>query len=193
MSQMIKIEMPFQGFYGTIHEYELDSQLESFLEDKGLSYEDIAVDWVRVKLEYSQKYVDAFSDFLGDKFSSLTFSSLESPSEYNFHNDSIFCTIDSEVVRGFYEKLKNKQAFIQYIKEVLKPRSGFIPFYSNNINKWPPFNKLELPQRSLIISFIFEKALETAGETELSIMEDYFCNGGRCLVEDNTTLINEGE
>lgn len=182
------IELPFQGFYGTLHETELDAQLELFLEENNLNYDQVSVNWVEVFEQYAKGYVQSVSQEFSGIFEHMEFKSLYSPREYNFENDRIYVSVEFDILVNVYKVLKNNTDFYSYVYDKLKPRDGFIPYYSNDFNNWGDIETWEQPQLSMLVAFIFEIALYESNTDEHSILESYLCNGGSSLVADHTTI-----
>lgn len=140
MSDLVKIQLPFSGFYNSIHGGE-GSNIDRALED-GFNYDyetdmdkevpDIwgaDYDYKAIELEYCKHYVEAF----GDKFElDLTFDEMTSPREYNFSTDRIFCLIPREQIDKIRKEVEAHKDYPQYIKDRFTSCDGFWSFYSND-------------------------------------------------------------
>lgn len=136
------IQIPFSGFYNSIHDSELDYQLNNrlftdyiagFYNNDNLSnYAYDAIDWQNLYIEYASKYVY----FFASQFElNIKFESLSSPREYNFTTDRIFCTInDSEIMRMWRET--KPEVMINQVKSMFTSYDGFHSHYSNDFNEW---------------------------------------------------------
>ena len=149
MSKIINI--PFAGFYGSKYSGELDAVQERFVEyevekNPGLN-PDIpnealwhCADYGKAYDHIARAYVDQFNQHLIDEYEldlDLKFESMQSPREYNFQTDRIFCEISEENVRKLREAVSDP-ALRQAIRERFTSRSGFISSYPNHLNAWNP-------------------------------------------------------
>lgn len=189
-TEYIDIIIPFQGFYGTVHELELDSQLETYLEENDIDTDQCEIDWKSIREEYAKNYVEQLSHVIGGSFSDLQYSSISSPREYNFENDKILGKISKKELNRLHNSLIPHKDYQRYIHEELKPSSGFIPCYDNDVLTWGALDSWDLAQRSSLLQYFFNIFLDYEGIAELDILEDYFCNGGRSLVEEHAQITN---
>lgn len=145
------INIPFASFYNSMFSAELDSVQERFVEyevekNPGLN-PDIpnealwhCADYGKAYDHIARAYVDQFNQHLIDEYEldlDLKFESLQSPREYNFQTDRIFCEISEENVRKLREAVSDP-ALRQAIRERFTSRSGFISSYPNHLNAWNP-------------------------------------------------------
>lgn len=174
---MLETVIPFMGFHESILIAEcediLEREAESLLDEgeisfkEGTSPEDIyealneAIDYQALRKAIASDYVDAFAEFLEEldlTGTALTFKSLKSPREYNFSTDTITAEISVAAVEAMFKALKVDG--FKDLKRVIidrhTSRSGFVSFYSNDVNDWLAFpvsewdkNELE----TLIIAF----------------------------------------
>ena len=149
------INIPFCGFYCSWYDSELDSIIEREVDYRcdtsneycvhipENEYSDILyrfADFREAHIEIARKYVDRFNDFLCEELNidqgfSLEFEKLESPREYNFSTDRIFAFIPEEKVNELFDNV-NQGDLAAAIKDHFTPRSGFIPFYSDDVLTW---------------------------------------------------------
>lgn len=138
MKTIIESFLPvFQGFYGTIFEY--DSE-ENDIEE-GKTYEDYNWFYTEYHQRVAKACVNPIEDQLKDLDLGITieFQSLYSPREYNFSNDQINVayTLEKESFQKVLDYLnENKEDFTQHIKDNFSSCSGFISFYSNDVDVW---------------------------------------------------------
>jgi hypothetical protein len=135
-SEYIKTTINFGGFYNSIHDDNIEWACESFYsDDNGNCNWDIIldnVDFKKLRGVYIDLYCDLFSDWLKEnhgiiiKFKNI---SLSSPREYNFETDKILCDIDSVENEFLINTMYAKPAFLDWVKDRTKSRSGFISFY----------------------------------------------------------------
>lgn len=142
--------IPFQGFYHSIYDSELDQVQEYSLESLAEEYKTTpqiiadalykAADYRKAYLYIAEQYVDHFNDYLKAEYEldlNLTFESLQSPREYNFETDRIFCEITSEALHKLREAVSDP-ALRQAIRDRFTSRSGFISSYDNDLDDWNP-------------------------------------------------------
>ena len=134
--------IPFLGFYETVHDNAIDRAIESLFEDDNGDcnndlinhfYNSVCIDYEKVRIEYAKDYAQAFAIATGLQ---LTFDELNSPKEYNFQTDRIFVDITLESVNKLFATV-DKDVLSQRIKEEYTSRSGFISYYSPDLNDWP--------------------------------------------------------
>jgi hypothetical protein len=138
--------IPFSGFYETYNaaifddwlEYELEVLQQDYkvpaekLEDAGEMFAD-GVEWAGCFNAYAVEYVDYFAR----KFKlGLKFDSLESPREYNFTTDRIFCSLSVDEAKRIYS-LVDKEILAKVLASHFTSRDGFISFYSSEIEALP--------------------------------------------------------
>lgn len=133
--------IPFSGFYESIHNYQIDSAIESIvmLDDncevvcslRELLFD--AIDFRAVHEGYAREYLDWLCSEYSFQAKSIC---LDSPNYYNFSTDRIIAEIElSEIERIF--SLVDKDKLEDKIKERFTSRSGFISFYDNSLDAWP--------------------------------------------------------
>mgnify|MGYP003625341525 FL=1 len=116
----INFSLNFGGFYHSEHSETIENNIELY----GYDWED--VDYKKTNINYCK----AFLNRLGEELQiDLNFISLDSPREYNFTTDKIFCSISKEDFNTLLDDYDNKELF-NYIEEQSKSRSGFTSFYS---------------------------------------------------------------
>jgi hypothetical protein len=134
----------FNGYYGTLlgdKLEDLDGEIEYFTEQTGreITYEDLNIDYKKASKELS---IDIFNEVSGKLIElgvikKAKFEELNSPREYNFYNDSIYCEMiltKKNVAKIKQYLTENNEAFKQYLKDRYTPCSGFIPYHPNYIN-----------------------------------------------------------
>ena len=132
----MKTTIPFDGFYNSVHSAALESEVESLFYDFDTltSHALDSCQWDKVHREYVKEYVEQFS--VAFDIASLEFSELRSPKEYNFETDSIICNISLADVQKLFNAVR-KSALRAHILDVCSNRSGFVSFYSNDLDEWP--------------------------------------------------------
>lgn len=175
--------IPFSGFYYSIHDDEMDQALKQEFtdcqgnENEGLSYRAWdSMKWGNVRNEYAKEYVDNFAHEFCIK--SLLFESMQSPREYNFSTDRIFCNIDYAEFCGIV-KTFDLAAFAAFVRKRFTSRDGFISFYPAELSEWGNIESWDYNQCGTALEFyaIQESDGEFDKWKEWAIMEESLCNG----------------
>lgn len=139
--------LDFAGFYESVHGQAIDdASVDPFQDDQGEcqapeAFHD-AFGYSGKMLEaYCKAYVDRLSTHLADEhgieLNSMAFEWLHSPFEYNFSTDRIFVTLDEADIQKLYDHmLQNKDVMRQLLVDNFTPCSGFVPHYSNDLDRW---------------------------------------------------------
>ena len=135
-SEHIKTTINFGGFYNSIHDDNIERACESFYsDDNGNCNWDIIldkVDFKKLRGVYIDLYCDLFSNWLKENYNlAIKFKniSLSSPREYNFETDKILCDITQVENETLIKTMKAKPEFLDWLKDRVKSKSGFISFY----------------------------------------------------------------
>lgn len=165
----VLVQIPFHGFYESIHDAAisdavLDHVAYSMFEENIMEIEqeqaNIVNDWIydnihketydKIKNEYAKKFVEEF----GHEYDldTIEFSDMSSPREYNFETDRIFAKVDLAEMNTLANHVDMK-GFVEWVKERLEPRDGFIPYYSNDISDWGLFKDWDHNQFGLLIEY----------------------------------------
>lgn len=134
----------FQGFYGSIFEYENEEQdIENHNEENGtdLNFNDFEWDYKDYHKRVSEACVSSLWNYLKlDGFEiDIQFDKLYSPREYNFSNDVIYCTykVSDEDLQKLIDYCKdNNKEFTEYLEEGYSSRPGFISFFDTDKETW---------------------------------------------------------
>lgn len=154
---------PFEGFYNSRHDDEIDHTFESlWLEDMDSEQGEKLfreIDWGMVHRLYSIEYVNWLQQFLAEDrdcfLPTLTFFQLESPREYNFTTDKIIAALDYMDWR-YLCGLFDEQRMSTLLDAFFTPCDGFIPFYSRDIDQW--MTPAERSDTDLLLQWILHKA-----------------------------------
>lgn len=131
----------FSGFYCSLHNEACDHALEQMFADRAtgchinddlVNYAMESVNWRAVYTAYAKEYTENFALHFG---LDALFTELVSPREYNFETDAICAAISEDSLLKVFKEVKREELEAK-IKERFTSRSGFISFYSNNINTW---------------------------------------------------------
>lgn len=164
------IQIPFSGFYYSIHDSLMDSELEYYPEGIQDSLFD-AVNWQKVRLAYAREYCEQFAH----KFDlDLTFESMTSPREYNFTTDRIFAEISADAVQGLFNHT-DKDTLARICEANHTSRDGFISFYDPDYLTWGDVLTWDYNQLHSLLEAYIET--QNAGDYEASIAENMMCNG----------------
>jgi hypothetical protein len=135
-SETIKTTINFGGFYNSIHDNNIEWACESYYsDDNGVcDWDNILdnVDFKKLHGVYINLYCDLFSDWIKENYSiDIKFKniSLSSPREYNFETDKILCDITEVENESLIKALQSKTKFLDWLKDRVKSKSGFISFY----------------------------------------------------------------
>lgn len=141
-SNKIVIEIPFSGFYHSIHDMHIDSWIEYILSGDEAEYLGIPeselsdklymMDYSNIRKAICEHYIKAYNSVFYDNFDidlDLVFSEMTSPKFYNFETDRLYCSIEQrrfdEVVALLDDEKIQNTLFDKY-----KTCSGFIVFDS---------------------------------------------------------------
>ncbi len=177
---MFKITtIPFAGFYESMWSHGLERAEEMHLEyleqEEGVamlaSADAIwkASDYRAMCNYVARKYVDYLNDYIKDEFDldlDLKFESMQSPREYNFQTDRIFCEISDENLRKLRTFVSEDDLRLA-IKTRFTSRSGFISSYPNRLEDWPPLEDWDHNH----IGTLFVALMGEDGDWEWDILE----------------------
>lgn len=140
----IEIQLPFSGFYHSIHDMYIDNHIEYEIEylESELGYTDEQLDIIKDRfymMDYApirkaicEHYIQAFNAVFYDEYNihlDLEYSCLTSPKFYNFETDRLYALID-ESIYNEVTALVNSEDFKTMLKDKFKAQSGFMPFQS---------------------------------------------------------------
>lgn len=162
-----EINIPFEGYYNSNYDaiiddvieldetdvaikhgydYQVHGDVETFIKenninvDSELHEDDRDIDFCAMKEDLNKIYIDefleTFNEYTGLKIE-LKYKTMESPKEYNFETDRIFCEISEQHIKELYEHATgNPLSFNEAITERFTSCSGFISSYSNVMQEW---------------------------------------------------------
>lgn len=172
--------IPFAGFYYTIHDSELDRACESVLQEHaGDCVHDSlpmrlfdAIDWGKVHADYAKQYALEWADRFGVK--GLAFVELNSPREYNFTTDRIFVDIPADEIARIHCAI-DPDALAKTARDWFTSRSGFISFYSPDVESWGDVSEWDHNQIACMLQAWQCQTEPDFDESEL--VEDWAGNG----------------
>ncbi len=189
------IVIPFSGFYESSHDSMIDQEIESLFQDDCGNVHDMPDDFwynyngAEIRKAYAKDYTENFQDWLENECGikiKLEFESLQSPREYNFTTDRIFCYISKEDIAGLFQ-IADTEKLESIIKEEFTSRDGFSSSYSNLLLDWLEKPLMEWDHNEL--ATLLRAAIETKGNPKMDdyeLMEHSSCNGViSSLVWDN--------
>lgn len=172
------VQIPFNGFYESIHDSMIDDELERDLsDDDGTLNEGLesraydAMNWYELNQGYAKKYAEYFALEFDLK---ITFESMTSPREYNFSTDRIFCEIEPTEVMRLFENV-DVERLDKIAREMFTSCSGFISFYDNDWTTWGQVFTWDCNQlQALLIASLDADELQ---EVDSKLSEEMSCNG----------------
>lgn len=176
---MIEAQIPFSGFYNSIHDTELESELEYsinvFAEETGRDIPQElfngmhgCINWPEVMQEYAEKYVGYFlHQFMIDG----EFSGMESPRFYNYSTDRVFAKITRASVANMWRRI-NKRLFSENCEKHFTSRDGFASSYSPDWKEWGRISEWDHNQIYMIVLTYAEHESIMGHFDEYSVIED---------------------
>ena len=140
----IEIQLPFSGFYESIHDVHIDNHIESELDylESELGYTDEQLDTIKdrfydmgyapIRKAICEHYIKAYNAVFYDEYNihlDLEYSKIVSPKFYNYETDKLYTLIDESVFNEV-TALINGEDFKVILKDKFRVQSGFIPFQS---------------------------------------------------------------
>jgi hypothetical protein len=155
------VQIPFSGFYDSSHSNILEHELYNSMftdyksgcenNDNLSNAANDLIGWRGVYVDYAKEYVKNFNH----EFDlNLTFESLQSPKEYNFSTDRIFCQIDRKDLTKIARTTK-KDILDKTAKSMFTSRDGFISFYDANYKTWGKISSWDYNQLSCLLEAFF--------------------------------------
>lgn len=178
MTKLYEIELPFSGFYNSIHDAQFDRELESvidyFYQETGYDLPDYIMNlWWNIDFKSAQlAYAKDFAEGLMDELNIFgDFTTMTSPREYNFENDRLFVKVSRATLCGLVF-MTDPYEMEQAAKRRHTSRSGFISFYSNDYKTWGDIEDWDHNQlRTLLEAYIETNGIEI---DESQIIDDCY-------------------
>ena len=190
----MRTTLPFQGFYESVHDEGLCWGLDNmFTAENGDAIEDLqvrandVVDWGRVYVLYAIAYAGAFATEY--EIPSLKFAELDSPREYNFTTDRIFCEISEADVRRLFAEV-DKAALSTAAKARHTSYSGFHSFYDPDWTTWGDVASWDHNQVCTLLVAVAEDLDEEAlmeSDRNNGRLDEWFTDNNEPMVQ----LLNE--
>ena len=174
--------IPFSGFYYSLHDDAIDSAVDQcFSDDSGDVRPEImrhvfdAANWRMVQSKYAVEYAAAFA---AEFKLPLQFESMESPREYNFSTDSIYCTVSAENAAWLFDTC-DKALLDKIARETFTSRDGFASFYDPDFTDWGDILTWDHNQLGVLMrAHVAEQNPDFDQWAEFELMESARCNGG---------------
>lgn len=187
-TEKFPVQVPFAGFYCSLHDSELDNVLERLFDFEGTGNANFdlvdvardAIDWACVQEAYAAEYVK----LLGHEYDlELTFDGMSPPKYYNFETDRVFAYITRDSLAKIARAVPRK-ALRAAIKERFTSRDGFISHYPSDLSDWPrEFRDWDHNQIGTLLAVYLDQEAAGFGSDgfdsyrEYEVMESAFGNG----------------
>jgi hypothetical protein len=178
----IEIELPFSGFYETLHDSRINDAIESHYnynydtdEDREITEAEAdaifmaPVDWTAIQNEYCQNWVDALA---AEVDLDLKFTEMTSPREYNFATDRVFATIPAKQADKIRREVEAYPGYSEEIKDRFTSYDGFSSNYSSDSTS-EDWTRKDLDQcQWMVILQLWLNHKEDWSERELWLADD---------------------
>lgn len=186
-NQMFEIQIPFAGFYCSIHEQEIGQPLERLpdywceymrcdIPQKLMDMFERAADWQNAMEEYARDYAQGFiNEYLECRG---VYSGMQSPRYYNFKTDRLFVKIPRHELARLWRKT-DKVILDRICEERFTSYDGFRSFYRPEWREWGRLSTWDHNQLgALLLAYLeTERGEEWDQWAEFSLMEDASGNG----------------
>ena len=189
------IKLPFDGFYESIHDSNIEYAIESmFSDDHGTvnipeSFDD-QFDYAMAHKQYAKLFAAQVQDYLLNEHGlkiTLDFDNLDSPRFYNYETDRIFCHITAHDVNMLYAITPTSELILT-AKDRHTSCSGFISSYDPDVSTWGKVNTWDCNQlETLLLAFARyddSNVMDETHEDVSSIIDD-------CMNDKCTTIYNK--
>lgn len=186
-NELVEIEIPFSGFYESIHDSNIDRALEDgFNYDYEKQEEAELTDEIRdaiwsanvnhkaIEIEYCEAFVNAFAD----RYElDLEFEIMTSPKEYNFATDRIFAKIKREQIDKIRAEVEAHDKWPEYIKDNFTSYDGYWANYDSDYKNedWTRAD-LDSCQYGVILKFWLRNITNLGGIEGYDVDEYYLTN-----------------
>ena len=144
MNKDIRFYIPFEGFYNSVYDNEIEYIVNNEIEE-GYIENDDNIDYNIIHNEMSEHIFDTIEELFNDEFHLFTengffrYDGLSSPKYYNYSTDKIKATCTPGIYLTIFNHFESNEDVINYIDESSKSRSGFVSFYNgyNEVIKDP--------------------------------------------------------
>lgn len=155
------MRIPFDGFYQSESMAQLEDDFHEFdVVQVGFTQDQMLeeVNWKQVFEDFARLFAEKTQEELNDLGMNIefTFAELISPKEYNFETDVILVELpDLDTSALVLTAHKNcYTTFKEVVEDLFTPRSGFIPFYSNDPDRYKWGSPFEWDHNELYAAFL---------------------------------------
>lgn len=126
-----------------------------------------AMDYGAAHRAMAAAYVDSFDNWASEALNtapgSFVFESMDSPREYNFTTDRVYVTVSLATMESLYNAI-DPAVLREAIEARHTSRSGFISFYSNDLDEWQgkAFDEFDHNEYGTILA----AAIHASGQSE---------------------------
>lgn len=176
--------IPFGGFYNSIHDNVIERAIESLIEDASGEANKGLADriWSEINTRDAMKayvieYVHLFGMMLSEETGvsiKFKFDEMTSPREYNFQTDRIFVKVSRDSVRAMF-KLVDKTILTRVAAENHTSCSGFISFYNPDYTSWGALDKWDHNQIKTLLDALTEEFLDEEWEYKICEQVQEMC------------------
>ena len=135
MNKLI-IELPFSGFYHSMHDFYIDNFIEYLSDDcneDSLSAEQVEmIEYKPIFEAVCKHYIEAYNQVFYDEYDihlDLKFSCMTSPQFYNFETDRLYAEVEQDTFNQIVALLSD-DAIQSKLKDKYKSRDGYFVFES---------------------------------------------------------------
>ena len=185
----LMLNLPFSGFYETVHGLAIEDALGAIFQHGGYDWEDPlicrawdCVDFVAARNAYAREYVAYISWELFGVSGALQFECVDSPSEYNFHNDLIVVSAPRSLIQCLFSEVAIEGEYRthacvildKFAKNLCTSRSGFASFTNPDWREWGAVDGWNRFQLEMLFQAVHEGNAQCGSELPLHALEHYF-------------------
>lgn len=173
--------IPFPGFYCSLIEGELEDKEREIIEETreavpsiadGIEFTYSDSNWMSIARAWTSAYIsDLEKRYSGlPSLDAIQAVRVYSPREYNFETDKCAVAIPESTARALLAFAEGsaaisegvrQESFADYCAEAMRPRSGFIPFFSQDYREWGDISEWNNAQLELIFSYLLPESEAT--------------------------------
>jgi hypothetical protein len=153
--------IPFEGFYESRFSDAIDSL---YLDDNGDMLDIPTGEYKAVSVKMAQLYCNGFVEMIGEIVGSsldISFVEMKSPKFYNFATDTIHVSVSEQSLQVVYDYCISQPDFSWFVTDRLRPRSGYIPFYVNDLDEWGQLDEWDGIQCGILFGYLYEQIDQT--------------------------------
>ena len=177
------------------YDYNTHGDIEDFLGMQEICIEaeksliEDTVNYTASRESLNDIYINCFTRHINDHFAldiKLKYNRMESPREYTFMTDRLFCEISEEDIAKLYLfAVDDLRSFRMVLNNNFTPRSGFIPNYTKDLNKWlaKPLTEYDQNELHILLEVLiyseYQEDEEDTFNSEIydAVFENAICNG----------------